>query len=42
VESHINKSERRRLNKEGKTFINPYDFGKSNNWKIFLGLNRGR
>ena len=42
VESHINKSERKRYNDKGKTFVNPYDFGKSTNWKIFLGLTRGR
>lgn len=42
VESHINKSEQKRYALMRKTFINPYDFGKSNNWKLFLGLNRGR
>lgn len=42
VESHINKSEIKRLSGEGKTFYNPYDFGKKNNWRIFLGLSRGR
>lgn len=42
VESHINKSETKRLDKLGKTFINPYHFGKTGNWRIFLGLNRGR
>ena len=42
VESHINKSEDKRLKAENKTFLNPYDFGKSNNWRIFLGLSHGR
>lgn len=42
VESHINKSETKRLDALGKTYANPYNFGKSNNWKLFLGLTRGR
>jgi palmitoyltransferase len=42
VESHINKSEAKRYEAMGKTFVNPYDFGKWNNWKIFLGLTNGR
>jgi palmitoyltransferase len=42
VESHINKSEMKRLSAQGKSFFNPYDFGRKNNWRIFLGLSRGR
>ncbi|KAG5670020.1 hypothetical protein PVAND_000307 [Polypedilum vanderplanki] len=42
VESHINKSEQKRYAAMGKTFKNPYDFGKYNNWKLFLGLKKGR
>jgi palmitoyltransferase len=42
VEAHINKSETKRLDSLGKSFGNPYNFGKSNNWKLFLGLTRGR
>jgi len=42
VESHVNKSEMKRLVTLGKNFVNPYDFGRSSNWRLFLGLTRGR
>ncbi|XP_023233186.1 palmitoyltransferase ZDHHC16-like [Centruroides sculpturatus] len=42
VEAHINKKERERLAKEGKTYKNPYNFGPRKNWIIFLGLTNGR
>lgn len=42
VESHINKSEKKRLGLLGKTYVNPYDFGVKNNWKLFFGIVKGR
>ncbi|KAH6947371.1 hypothetical protein HPB50_018526 [Hyalomma asiaticum] len=42
IESHINKTERIRLGKEGIIYKNPYDFGPRKNWRIFLGLTNGR
>ncbi|XP_055903075.1 palmitoyltransferase ZDHHC16 [Eupeodes corollae] len=42
IESHINQSERKRFLKENKIYVNPYDFGTKKNWKLFLGLVRGR
>ncbi|XP_054265049.1 palmitoyltransferase ZDHHC16 [Macrosteles quadrilineatus] len=42
IEAHINKSETKRLAKQNKLYINPYNFGKWRNWKRFLGLERGR
>lgn len=42
IESHINQSESKRFEKMGRTYVNPYNFGKLKNWKLFLGLVRGR
>jgi len=42
VESHINKAETKRLDALGKSFVNPYHFGKPNNWRLFFGLSRER
>ncbi|CAO1431493.1 unnamed protein product [Diamesa serratosioi] len=42
VESHINTSEKKRLGLLGKTYVNPYDFGVKNNWKLFFGIVKGR
>lgn len=42
VEAHINQSERKRLLLQNKIYINPYDFGPEKNWRLFLGLVRGR
>lgn len=42
IEAHINKSETKRLAAIGKTYRNPYDFGVRKNWKLFLGLVKGR
>ena len=42
VEAHINDSERKRLSKQGHTYVNPYNFGPKKNWRLFLGLVRGR
>lgn len=42
IEVHINKNERKRLKKLGQTYVNPYDFGFVQNWKLFFGLTEGR
>lgn len=42
IEGHINKKERIRYSKEGKVYKNPYNFGRRQNWKNFLGLHHGR
>jgi palmitoyltransferase len=42
IEAHINESETKRLKKLGKTYSNPYNFGKRKNWLLFLGLVRTR
>ncbi|KAH8267863.1 hypothetical protein KR026_009801 [Drosophila bipectinata] len=42
VESHINEAERKRLLQQQRIYINPYNFGTKKNWKLFLGLVRGR
>lgn len=42
VEAHINEAERKRLLKQNRIYINPYNFGTKKNWKLFLGLVRGR
>ncbi|XP_059152933.1 palmitoyltransferase ZDHHC16-like [Physella acuta] len=42
IEQHINKRERTRLRKKNLVYKNPYDFGVIQNWRIFLGLCKGR
>ncbi|XP_071525564.1 palmitoyltransferase ZDHHC16B isoform X2 [Panulirus ornatus] len=42
IEAHINKKETERLAKISQIYKNPYDFGMSENWRIFLGLLHGR
>lgn len=42
VEAHINEAERKRLLQQKRIYINPYNFGTKKNWKLFLGLVRGR
>ncbi|XP_017846080.1 palmitoyltransferase ZDHHC16 [Drosophila busckii] len=42
VEAHINQAESKRLLQEERIYINPYNFGTKKNWKLFLGLVRGR
>lgn len=44
IEHHINKAERARLAAagSGREYVNPYDFGRRDNWRLFLGLVRGR
>uniref|UniRef100_A0A3B3XV26 Palmitoyltransferase n=1 Tax=Poecilia mexicana TaxID=48701 RepID=A0A3B3XV26_9TELE len=40
IDRHINKKERRRLAAWGKVFKNPFNYGKLNNWKVFLGVEK--
>lgn len=42
IEANINKAETHRLAEVGRVYINPYNFGKKKNWRIFLGLVKGR
>ncbi|XP_030573604.1 palmitoyltransferase ZDHHC16 [Drosophila novamexicana] len=42
VEAHINEAERKRFLQLKRIYINPYNFGTKKNWKLFLGLVRGR
>ncbi|XP_016989803.2 palmitoyltransferase ZDHHC16 [Drosophila rhopaloa] len=42
VEAHINEAEQKRLLQQQRIYINPYNFGTRKNWKLFLGLVRGR
>uniref|UniRef100_A0A7G3AM91 Palmitoyltransferase n=1 Tax=Lutzomyia longipalpis TaxID=7200 RepID=A0A7G3AM91_LUTLO len=42
IEAYINRAETKRLAALGKTYVNPYNFGKKKNWRLFLGLVRGR
>ncbi|XP_069940744.1 palmitoyltransferase ZDHHC16 isoform X1 [Cherax quadricarinatus] len=41
IEAHINQRETERLAKINQEYKNPYDFGPSENWKLFLGLTHG-
>ncbi|PSN56799.1 putative palmitoyltransferase ZDHHC16 [Blattella germanica] len=42
IEANINKAETKRLAEKNKVYINPYDFGKKKNWRLFLGIVKGR
>jgi palmitoyltransferase len=42
IEANINKAETKRLAEIGRIYINPYNFGSKKNWRIFLGLVKGR
>lgn len=42
IEAHINRAETKRLAALGQIYVNPYDFGAKKNWKLFLGLVKGR
>ncbi|XP_070609008.1 palmitoyltransferase ZDHHC16 isoform X2 [Erythrolamprus reginae] len=42
IERHINRKEKKRLQKKKKIFRNPYSFGPLGNWKVFLGVERQR
>ncbi|XP_028651477.1 palmitoyltransferase ZDHHC16A isoform X2 [Erpetoichthys calabaricus] len=38
IERHINRKEQHRMQKKGKTFRNPFNYGRLHNWKVFLGV----
>lgn len=40
IERHINNKETKRLAKRGKVYRNPFNYGKLNNWKVFLGVEK--
>ncbi|XP_056465043.1 palmitoyltransferase ZDHHC16A isoform X3 [Gadus chalcogrammus] len=40
IERHINFKETKRLAKRGKVYKNPFNYGKLNNWKVFLGVQK--
>ncbi|GAB0087366.1 Palmitoyltransferase [Sergentomyia squamirostris] len=42
IEAYINRAETKRLAALGKSYSNPYNFGRKKNWKLFLGLVGGR
>uniref|UniRef100_A0AAV2JRZ4 Palmitoyltransferase n=1 Tax=Knipowitschia caucasica TaxID=637954 RepID=A0AAV2JRZ4_KNICA len=40
IEKHINSKERERHAQRGQIYRNPFNYGRLNNWKIFLGVER--
>lgn len=40
IERHINGKETKRMAARGKVYKNPYNHGKLNNWKLFLGVEK--
>ncbi|KAJ8248398.1 hypothetical protein GJAV_G00241610 [Gymnothorax javanicus] len=40
IERHINGKESKRMQKRGKVFRNPFNYGRLNNWKVFFGVER--
>lgn len=42
IEANINRTETLRMAAQGKVYVNPYDFSARKNWRLFLGLVRGR
>lgn len=42
IEANINRAETKRLAEINKNYVNPYDFGPRKNWRIFLGIVRGK
>lgn len=42
IEAHINRAQHQKYASQNKQYINPYNFGPKKNWRLFLGLVRGR
>nr|SVE93633.1 EOG090X06RJ [Scapholeberis mucronata] len=42
IENLTNKDLREANSAQGGVFVNPYDYGSNENWRIFLGLSEGR
>ncbi|XP_049591560.1 palmitoyltransferase ZDHHC16A isoform X1 [Syngnathus scovelli] len=40
IEMHTNSKERSRMKKMGQVYKNPFNYGKLQNWKIFLGVEK--
>ncbi|XP_029962481.1 palmitoyltransferase ZDHHC16A isoform X2 [Salarias fasciatus] len=40
IEKHTNKSETKRMAQKGRVYRNPFHYGRLNNWKIFLGVEK--
>ncbi|XP_062257299.1 palmitoyltransferase ZDHHC16A isoform X1 [Platichthys flesus] len=40
IEKHINSKETKRLAKRGRVYKNPFNYGRLNNWKVFLGVEK--
>jgi palmitoyltransferase len=42
IEFYTNRHEASDMRREGKKFVNKYNYGRVNNWRVFLGLKTGR
>jgi len=42
IENLSNKDQRRQHQLENKVYVNPYDYGRKENWRLFLGINKER
>ncbi|XP_005994914.1 palmitoyltransferase ZDHHC16 isoform X1 [Latimeria chalumnae] len=42
IERHINKKEKQRLQKKGRIYRNPYNYGRLDNWRVFFGVETRR
>lgn len=42
IEAHINRAQQKQFALQNKLYINPYNFGPKKNWRLFLGLVKGR
>uniref|UniRef100_A0A1A9X411 Palmitoyltransferase n=1 Tax=Glossina brevipalpis TaxID=37001 RepID=A0A1A9X411_9MUSC len=42
IEAHINQAQHKVMLAQNKIYINPYNFGPKINWRLFLGVVRGR
>lgn len=42
IEAHINRAQQKQYVLQNKLYINPYNFGPKKNWRLFLGLVKGR
>ncbi|XP_035462211.1 palmitoyltransferase ZDHHC16A isoform X1 [Scophthalmus maximus] len=40
IERHTNSKEMKRMMKQGRVYRSPFNYGRLNNWKIFLGVER--
>ncbi|XP_010780705.1 palmitoyltransferase ZDHHC16A isoform X1 [Notothenia coriiceps] len=40
IERHLNHREKERMEKRGRVYKNPFDYGRLNNWKVFFGVQK--